>query len=93
MAKDDTDETRLLRRGAAAVVGVGAALLANAALPPLVLAWPPRAPTPPELREAQVVVIAARIVSSFKKQKLNDSSLSLLQFVKERRTLAPAKIL
>ena len=63
LAKDDTDATRLLllRRGAAVVGGVGVG--ANAPfLPPLVLAWPPRAAEPPELREAQVVVVAARIV-------------------------------
>lgn len=60
LAKDDTDDTRLPRRGLAAVV-VGEGALANVALPPLVLARPPRAATPPELREAQVVVVA-RIV-------------------------------
>lgn len=66
LAKDDTDDTRL--RGLAAVVVVGKEALANVALPtPLVLARPPRAATPPEPREAQVVVVA-RIVKEENKR-------------------------
>ena len=90
LAKDDTDDTRLplpRPRGAApAAVGVGVGVDADAELPPLVLAWPPRAETPPELREAQVVVVA-RIVK-FEEQKLaeeHELSFSLFLSLKSKR--------
>ena len=93
LAKDDTDDTRLLRRGAAAVAAVvGEEALANVALPPLVLAWPPRAATPPELREAQVVVVARIFEFEQGRAKAAErvssllSSLSFLVRQKERRS-------
>jgi len=85
LAKDDTDETRLLRRGAAAAVVVAAVFgVALNALPPLlVLAWPPRAATPPPVPLRATVVDEARMVLGGGERE--DESLSLSLFVIDKK--------